>query len=53
MTFDLARAKRLLAEGRSMRAVAKLLGVGKSTLCRAVPQAPLVGAPQVRVQARG
>ncbi len=36
VSLDLARAGRLLAEGRSMRAVAKLLGVSRMTLSRAV-----------------
>ncbi len=36
VSLDLARAGRLLAEGRSVRAVAKLLGVSRMTLSRAV-----------------
>jgi DNA invertase Pin-like site-specific DNA recombinase len=38
--FDLARAQQLLAAGGSLRETARLLGVSKSTLCRAVPQTP-------------
>jgi DNA invertase Pin-like site-specific DNA recombinase len=36
--FDRARAQQLLAEGCSVRSVAKLLGVSKSVLARVVPQ---------------
>ena len=38
--FDHAQARRLLDEGRSIRSVAKLLGVSKSTLGHAVQQSP-------------
>jgi DNA invertase Pin-like site-specific DNA recombinase len=34
--FDLAQARRLLSEGQSIRTVARLLGVSKSTLAQAV-----------------
>jgi DNA invertase Pin-like site-specific DNA recombinase len=40
VAVDLARAGNLLAEGQSIRSVAKVLGIGKSTLARAVPQTP-------------
>jgi DNA invertase Pin-like site-specific DNA recombinase len=50
--FDRARAGRLLAEGRSVRAVARLLGVSRMTVARGT-QTPSAGAPQVRVRARG
>jgi DNA invertase Pin-like site-specific DNA recombinase len=49
--FDVARAQRLLAEGQSARAVAKLLGVSRMTLARAGTQTPAQRDPQVRVRA--
>ncbi len=52
VSLDLPRAGRLLAEGRSVRAVAKLLGVSRMTLSRAVTQTLSAGAPQVRARAR-
>jgi DNA invertase Pin-like site-specific DNA recombinase len=50
--FDLARAGRLLAEGKSVRSVAKLLGVSRMTLTRGT-QTPASRASQVRAKARG
>ncbi len=51
--FDLARAQRLLAEGRSVRAVAKMLGVSRMTLARAGTQTLSAGASQVRTRQGG
>jgi DNA invertase Pin-like site-specific DNA recombinase len=51
--FDLARAQQLLADGKSARAVAKVLGVSRMTLARAGTQTSAEGAPLVRVKARG
>ncbi len=53
VTFDLYRAHRLLGEGRSLRAAAKILGVSRMTLARAVTKTLSAGAPQVRARARG
>jgi DNA invertase Pin-like site-specific DNA recombinase len=52
VAFDRARANRLLAEGQSVRTVAKLLGVNRMTLTRGT-QTPSAGASQVRAKARG
>jgi DNA invertase Pin-like site-specific DNA recombinase len=53
VALDLPRAKRLLAEGRSVRAVAKGLGVNRMTLSRAVTQTLSAAGPQVRASTRG
>jgi DNA invertase Pin-like site-specific DNA recombinase len=45
---DLSRACVLRSEGLSLRAMAKRLGMSKSTLARSVPQSWLPAAPQTR-----
>ncbi len=53
VTIDLPRAHLLLGEGRSVRAAAKILGVSRMTLARAVTETLSAGAAQVRARASG